>query len=362
MFWLVGRTRAAESPGHGEPPRFPRTEHRDALLPIPLSPPSPSVHPSIRPSFPPANLEPGSTSAAWHSLGVGDLVPPCLAARRPVRSPFAPTAPGTVVAVSWAGLSTHGWDGSVGMAGSLSAGLLEITPEGRPFSPSSWFPTGMGHPRTGLSCAWCPAGPRDPRVLLCPASPSLRRAEQCGGAGGCICPVPVPVPIPGPSPSILTPPQCPFWWQKGGGPNPCPPPCHASSPMQDHQPPPRQGRWVPASSRNPGPNPAWGPWAGRQDWRQLGGPSSRPPCSRGGQGRAGGRPAGGPSPWGSVGAKHLRDGSARSATQSPFPPRSPPHPRFRDVPGKGPPGPHPSQRRAVTVTRGSLFIVTNCRN
>lgn len=59
-FWLWDGPEQQNPPFTGEPPRFPRTEHRDALLPFPLSP---SVCPSIRrPSLLPA----GSTSAVWH--------------------------------------------------------------------------------------------------------------------------------------------------------------------------------------------------------------------------------------------------------------------------------------------------------
>lgn len=56
---LVGWARAAETPGHGEPPRFPRTEHRHALLPFLLSPPSPQSipHLSVLPSCQPGVWE-----------------------------------------------------------------------------------------------------------------------------------------------------------------------------------------------------------------------------------------------------------------------------------------------------------------
>lgn len=56
---LVGRARAAKTPGHGEPPRFPRTEHRHALLPFLLSPPSPQSipHLSVLPSCQPGVWE-----------------------------------------------------------------------------------------------------------------------------------------------------------------------------------------------------------------------------------------------------------------------------------------------------------------
>lgn len=89
--------------------------------------------------------------------------------------------------------------------------------------------------------------------------------------------------------------------------------------------------------------------------------SPRPSGRAVGSEAAGGRLAGVPRSWGSVGAKHLRDGSTHSATQSPSPPHSPCTPDLGMCLGRAP-GPRPGQRRAVTVTRGSLFIVTNCRN
>lgn len=194
-------------------------------------------------------------------------------------------------------------------------------------SPSSWCHVGRGHPRT---CTWYPLGPGATLGRCCslhrpragqgvPCVPS--RAEQHGRAGGCTCP------IPGPSPCILSPTMSLLVAERGRR---CPQPLPR---QQHHQPPPRQGPWVPGSSQNPGPNLAQGPRAEQRNRRQLEGPSSCPPC-HGGPGLGRGTPH-----WGSVGAKHPQDGSARSATHSPFPPRSPLHPRFRDMPGKGPPAP-----------------------
>lgn len=120
--------------------------------------------------------------------------------------------------------------------------------------------------------------------------------------------------------------------------DPIPVPHHASSPTQHHQP--KRGQWVPGSSRNPGSNLTQGPWAGQWDWRRLvGGPASAPHVAGGAGGEQGDASLGVPRSRGSVGAKHLRDGSALSATQTLSSPNPPPHPGFRDVPGKGPPAP-----------------------
>lgn len=103
---------------------------------------------------------------------------------RTARSPFAPAVPGSAAALPWARLGAGGWDRSVDMASScpLSVGLLEITLGGHPFSPRSWCPTWMGHPRTGLLCAWCPTGPRD--TLGCCCSQLPHRCTQTREQGG----------------------------------------------------------------------------------------------------------------------------------------------------------------------------------
>lgn len=150
------------------------------------------------------------------------------------------------------------------------------------------------------------------------------------------CPYPRPPSILSPSVSLLV--------AEGAGPHPCPSLGHANSPTQHHQPPP-QGR---ASRCQVAP----------EIWGQI---SPRPSGRAVGSEAAGGRLAGVPRSWGSVGAKHLRDGSAHSATQSPSLLHCPCTPDLGMCLGRAP-GPRPGQRRAVTVTRGSLFIVTNRRN
>lgn len=70
-------SRNCPPPGHGEPPRFPRTEHRDVLLPARPLPSSPSVCPSIRLSFPPASLGGWERICSVALAGDGGLRAPC---------------------------------------------------------------------------------------------------------------------------------------------------------------------------------------------------------------------------------------------------------------------------------------------
>lgn len=136
------------------------------------------------------------------------------------------------------------------------------------------------------------------------------------------------------------PPQCPFWWHRREDPTPVP---HSATP---------------AAPRSITSHPPQGSASGCQVAPKIWGQTSPRPSGRAvGSEAAGGRLA----PGGSVGAKHLRDGSTHSATRSPSPPHSPCTPDLGMCLGRAP-GPRPGQRRAVTVTRGSLFIVTNRRN
>lgn len=230
----------------------------------------------------------------------------------------------------------------------LSVGLLE-TPSGGSHLPPDGG--GDGTPQDRAVMYLMPLRAKEHSGMwLFPAPPSLctepgtgwrvpSRAEQCGGAGGCIClilslspfskhPVPLSVPFGGrgrriPLLSLNLPRQQP----------------HAASPATP------QGR---ASGCQVAPE-IWGQTSPRPSGRAVGSEA------------AGGRLAGVPCSWGSVAVKHLRDGSAHSDTQGPSPPHSPCILDLGMCLGRAP-GPHPGQRRAVTVTRGSLFIVTNRRN
>lgn len=196
---------------------------------------------------------------------------------RPDRNFFAPTVPGTVAALARAWHRWVGWERGHGQQLPLECGAARDHPGGvggPPFPLSSWCPAGMGHPGMGLSCAWFPYGAKGHAgMLLIPAPPSLRTDPGAGWGGG----VPkgplqgraawrgrrphLPRPCPCPhsrsqSKPPVPPRSVPFGGRSvgWGRPHPVPHPANANSPTQHHQPPPRQGQWVPGSSQNPGPS------------------------------------------------------------------------------------------------------------
>lgn len=247
------------------------------------------------------------------------------------------------MALPWARLGASRWDGSVDTAGSCHLNT-EITP-GRdnacPRAPGVLWggdtPGTRGHPGTLLltaqtgSRAGGPQCPLQDRAAWQDRRLHLRR----------------PCPHPWSLSMHPVPHSVPFGDRKGKTLSPTPA-MPAASPATPQAGPMGAGQ-LPKSGAKPRPGPS-GRVAGSE---AAGGAQLVPPMSRGCQGWAGGHLTGA--------LLVLNTPGTAAPAQPPTAPSHPLplHPTFRDMPGKGPPGPCPGQRRAVTVTRGSLFIVTN---
>lgn len=240
--------RAAPLPSHGASSR---------ASPLPAQSSFPSVHPSsVRPSLLPA-WSLGAPLQCGTSQGQG-IMSLCLAAGGRC-FPGEPVPTCADKEHTWAWHQWVGWERGHGQQLPLECGAARDPLRGSHLPPDGG---GDGTPQDRAVMYLMPLRAKEHSGMwLFPAPPSLctepgtgwrvpSRAEQCGGAGGCICLIPVLIPVL----QASCPPQCPFWWQRGEDPTSVPHPATPAAPRSITSHPPGQGQWVPGSSQNLGPN------------------------------------------------------------------------------------------------------------
>lgn len=326
----------------------------------PSFPSPPSLHPSVLPSCQPEAWEHLCSLALAGDGGWGPPVPRRTeTCPQPVCTPSARDCGGCPL-----GRARHPWVGRErGHGWQLECRAARDHPRGSPLLPELLVPRGDGTPQDRAVVCLVPRGAKGPPGAAAPSVPiaaqgrAVRRGRRLHLPRPCPCPHPWSLSKHPDSPSVSL-------LVAEGGRTPSLSPTlprqqpHAGSPAT----PPGRAGGCQLAPEIQGQTPPGALGQGGRIGGSWGDPARAPRVVGRAGAEQGDAPPGVPRPGGLLVLNTSGTAAPAQPPKALSHPAPPPHPRFRDVPGKGRPGPHPSQRRAVTVTRGSLFIVTNCRN